>query len=44
VLFAPGVKDPEEIKVLVETIHPKPFNLLAVSDIGYASTILQQLE
>jgi 2-methylisocitrate lyase-like PEP mutase family enzyme len=34
VLFAPGVKDPEEIKVLVEAIPPKPFNLLVVSDIG----------
>jgi 2-methylisocitrate lyase-like PEP mutase family enzyme len=34
VLFAPGVKDTEEIKVLVEAIQPIPFNLLVVSDIG----------
>ena len=34
VLFAPGVKDPEEIKVLVEAIQPKPLNLLVVSNIG----------
>ncbi|MGH9874649.1 MAG: isocitrate lyase/PEP mutase family protein [Pyrinomonadaceae bacterium] len=34
VLFAPGVRDPEQIKVLVEAIQPKPFNLLVVSDIG----------
>jgi 2-methylisocitrate lyase-like PEP mutase family enzyme len=34
VLFAPGVKGLEEIKVLVEAIQPKPFNLLVVSDIG----------
>jgi len=34
VLFAPGVTKSEEIKVLVEAIQPKPFNLLVVSDIG----------
>ena len=34
VLFAPGVRKPEEIKVLVEAIQPRPFNLLVVSDIG----------
>jgi len=34
VLFAPGVKDAEEIKVLVEAIQPKPLNLLVVSNIG----------
>src|SRR4029079_16636160 len=34
VLFAPGVRKPEEIKALVEAVHPKPFNLLVVSDIG----------
>jgi 2-methylisocitrate lyase-like PEP mutase family enzyme len=34
VLFAPGVRKPEEIKMLVEAVQPKPFNLLVVSDIG----------
>jgi 2-methylisocitrate lyase-like PEP mutase family enzyme len=34
VLFAPGPRKPEEIKGLVEAVHPKPFNLLVVSDIG----------
>jgi 2-methylisocitrate lyase-like PEP mutase family enzyme len=34
VLFAPGPQKPEEIKALVEAVHPKPFNLLVVRDIG----------
>ena len=34
VLFAPGVRKPKEIKVLVDAIQPRPFNLLVVSDIG----------
>lgn len=34
VLFAPGVDKPDEIKALVEAIHPKPFNLLVVRDSG----------
>src|SRR5262245_49301752 len=34
VLFAPGVHEPEEIKALVEAIHPKPFNLLVACDTG----------
>jgi len=34
VLFAPGVQQPEEIKALVQAVHPKPFNLLVVRDIG----------
>lgn len=33
VFFAPGPQ-PEEIKALVEAVHPKPFNLLVVRDIG----------
>ncbi len=33
VLFAPGVREPEEIKALVEAVRPKPFNLLVVGDI-----------
>jgi 2-methylisocitrate lyase-like PEP mutase family enzyme len=34
VLFAPGAQRPEEIKVLVEAVQPKPFNLLVARDIG----------
>lgn len=34
VLFAPGPQKPEEIKTLVAAVHPRPFNLLVVRDIG----------
>lgn len=34
VLFAPGVQEPGDIEALVEAVHPKPFNLLVVRDIG----------
>lgn len=34
VLFAPGPQRPDEIKALVEAVHPRPFNLLVVRDIG----------
>src|SRR5262249_41042160 len=34
VLFAPGVQTPDEISALVDAVHPKPFNLLVVHDIG----------
>ena len=34
VLFAPGLRKPEEIKDLVEAVAPKPLNLLVVNDIG----------
>src|SRR5262249_33634532 len=34
VLFAPGPQKPEEIAALVQAVHPKPFNLLVVRDIG----------
>jgi len=34
VLFAPGPQKPEEIKALVDAVHPKPFNLLVARDIG----------
>lgn len=33
-LFAPGARDPAEIRTLVEAVAPKPLNLLVVSDIG----------
>jgi len=34
VLFAPGPQEPRDIKALVEAVHPRPFNLLVVRDIG----------
>src|SRR5262249_26311047 len=34
VLFAPGPAKPEEIAAFVKAVHPKPFNLLVVRDIG----------
>lgn len=34
VLFAPGPQKPDDIKTLVDTVRPKPFNLLVVRDIG----------
>ncbi|MGH3056366.1 MAG: isocitrate lyase/PEP mutase family protein, partial [Gaiellaceae bacterium] len=35
VLFAPGVRSREEIKALVDAVHPKPFNLLVNRDLGF---------
>ncbi len=34
VLYAPGPKDPEEIRTIVREMHPKPVNLLIVADWG----------
>lgn len=34
VLFAPGVRTPDEIRALVNAVHPRPFNLLVSGDIG----------
>ncbi|HSF17564.1 MAG TPA: isocitrate lyase/phosphoenolpyruvate mutase family protein [Vicinamibacteria bacterium] len=34
VLFAPGPQKSDEIKILVEAVQPKPFNLLVFRDIG----------
>jgi 2-methylisocitrate lyase-like PEP mutase family enzyme len=34
VLFAPGPYQADQIKVLVDAVRPKPFNLLVVRDIG----------
>jgi 2-methylisocitrate lyase-like PEP mutase family enzyme len=34
VLFAPGPQTRDHISALVEAVHPKPFNLLVVRDIG----------
>jgi len=43
VLFAPGPQKPEEIKALVEVVHPKPFNLLVVRDIGLGVSAIAAL-
>lgn len=34
VLYAPGPKDPEQIRTLVKELHPKPINLLIGADWG----------
>lgn len=34
VLFAPGPRKYEDIQALVQAVHPRPFNLLIVRDIG----------
>jgi 2-methylisocitrate lyase-like PEP mutase family enzyme len=34
VLFAPGPQTRDDIKALVDAVHPKPFNLLVVRDMG----------
>jgi 2-methylisocitrate lyase-like PEP mutase family enzyme len=34
VLFAPGAQTSDEIAALVDAVHPRPFNLLVVRDIG----------
>jgi 2-methylisocitrate lyase-like PEP mutase family enzyme len=34
VLYAPGVRNPEEIRALVEAVSPKPLNLLVSRDLG----------
>src|SRR5262245_8266328 len=43
VFFAPGPQKPEEIKALVEAVHPKPFNLLVVRDIGLSVADIAEL-
>jgi 2-methylisocitrate lyase-like PEP mutase family enzyme len=34
VLFAPGLREPADIRALVEAVRPKPFNLLMARDGG----------
>lgn len=34
VLFAPGPSQADDIKTIVNAVHPKPFNLLVVRDVG----------
>lgn len=43
VLFAPGVSRPEEIKALVEAVHPKPLNLLVFRDLGLKVSDIEAL-
>ncbi len=43
VLFAPGLHDPAEIRVLVEGVRPRPVNLLVARDIGPDLTDLAAL-
>lgn len=43
VLFAPGVREREEIRAIVQCIHPKPVNVLMSADSGLRVAELEQL-
>jgi 2-methylisocitrate lyase-like PEP mutase family enzyme len=43
VLFAPGVRDPEDIRALVEAVRPNPLNVLVSADTGVRVTDLAEL-
>ncbi len=43
VLFAPGVRSPDQIRALAEALRPKPLNLLVGADLGLALTELAEL-
>ena len=43
VLFAPGVREPEHIRAIVQAVAPKPVNVLIGADIGLGVAELEQL-
>ncbi len=43
VLFAPGVREPAEVRAIVEAVRPKPLNLLVGSDPGQRVSELGEL-
>jgi 2-methylisocitrate lyase-like PEP mutase family enzyme len=43
VLFAPGVREPQDISTIVEAVHPKPVNVLIGADVGLTVTDLRDL-
>lgn len=43
VLFAPGVRDRDEIRVLVESVHPRPVNVLVNANTGLRVADLAEL-
>jgi 2-methylisocitrate lyase-like PEP mutase family enzyme len=43
VLFAPGVRDRDEIRVLVESVHPWPVNVLVRANTGLRAADLAEL-
>jgi 2-methylisocitrate lyase-like PEP mutase family enzyme len=43
VLFAPGVREPEHIRALVQAVEPKPLNVLMSTDTGLAVADLERL-
>jgi 2-methylisocitrate lyase-like PEP mutase family enzyme len=43
VLFAPGIRDPEHIRAIVEAVHPKPVNVLVSADTGLGVQDLAEL-
>ncbi len=43
VLFAPGVREPDHIRQIVQAVHPKPVNVLMSTDTGLRVADLEQL-
>jgi 2-methylisocitrate lyase-like PEP mutase family enzyme len=43
VLFAPGVREPSDIRAIVESVHPKPVNVLMSANTGLRVTDLAEL-
>lgn len=43
VLFAPGVRDREDIRTIVRSVHPKPVNVLMSADTGLRVSDLREL-
>jgi 2-methylisocitrate lyase-like PEP mutase family enzyme len=43
VLYAPGPRAPEDIRAIVEAVHPKPVNVLMSADIGLTAAHLTDL-
>ncbi len=43
VLFAPGVREPEDIRAIVQSVHPKPVNVLMSANTGLRVADLAEL-
>lgn len=43
VLFAPGVRQPDDIKAIIAAVRPKPVNLLVNADMGFSVADIEKL-
>jgi 2-methylisocitrate lyase-like PEP mutase family enzyme len=43
VLFAPGIREPDDMRVIVESVHPKPVNVLMSANTGLCVADLAEL-